>query len=85
MLCIVEISNPNHRKVHCRDRIVRTGGSNITVPTPFIESRLEKYAYRRFGSGPPPLVFLQHFTETLDNWDPAVTDPLASDHAALLT
>jgi pimeloyl-ACP methyl ester carboxylesterase len=38
----------------------------------------EKYAYRRFGNGSqPPLLLLQHFTGTLDNWDPAVTDPLA--------
>ena len=37
------------------------------------------YAYRRFGNGTGlPLLYLQHFTGTLDNWDPAVTDPLAS-------
>ena len=54
--------------------------SNITVPTQFIETRLETYAYRRFGAGTaPPLVCLQHFTGTLDNWDPAVTDPIARD------
>src|SRR4029453_11557228 len=27
---------------------------------------------------------LQHFTGTLDNWDPAVTDPLASDREVIL-
>jgi pimeloyl-ACP methyl ester carboxylesterase len=27
---------------------------------------------------------LQHFTGTLDNWDPAVTDPLAADHEVIL-
>jgi pimeloyl-ACP methyl ester carboxylesterase len=30
------------------------------------------------------LLFLQHFTGTLDNWDPDVTDPLAADHDVIL-
>ena len=52
--------------------------SNTTAPTQFIQSKLEKYAHRRFGKGNGlPLLCLQHFTGTLDNWDPAVTDPLA--------
>jgi hypothetical protein len=55
-----------------------TATSNTTAPTQFLRGRNETYAYRRFGSGPArPLLFLQHFTGTLDNWDPAVTDPLA--------
>jgi pimeloyl-ACP methyl ester carboxylesterase len=59
--------------------------SAITAPTQFIETRLETYAYRRFGGGAaPPLVFLQHFTGTLDNWDPAVTDPLARGREVIL-
>jgi len=31
-----------------------------------------------------PLLFLQHFTGTLDTWDPAVTDPLASGREVIL-
>jgi pimeloyl-ACP methyl ester carboxylesterase len=59
--------------------------SNTTAPTQFIETRLETYAYRRFGRGAaPPLVFLQHFTGTLDNWDPAVTDALAKGREVIL-
>jgi pimeloyl-ACP methyl ester carboxylesterase len=59
--------------------------SNITAPTQFIETKLEKYAYRRFGKGAGrPLLCLQHFTGTLDNWDPAVTDPLASGREVIL-
>jgi len=55
--------------------------SNITAPTQFLQTPKEKYAYRRFGKKLKyPLLFLQHFTGTLDNWDPAVTDPLAADH-----
>jgi hypothetical protein len=49
--------------------------SNTTAPTQFLRAKNETYAYRRFGGGRGrPLVFLQHFTGTLDNWDPAVTD-----------
>jgi hypothetical protein len=56
--------------------------SNSTAVTRFIETKLETYAYRRLGGGAtPPLVFLQHFTGTLDNWDPAVTDAVAQGRA----
>jgi pimeloyl-ACP methyl ester carboxylesterase len=59
--------------------------SAVTAPTQFIETRLETYAYRRFGAGAaPPLVCLQHFTGTLDNWDPAVTDQLAGGREVIL-
>ena len=59
--------------------------SNITAPTQFLQTPKEKYAYRRFGKKSEyPLLFLQHFTGTLDNWDPAVTDPLAADHDIIL-
>jgi pimeloyl-ACP methyl ester carboxylesterase len=62
-----------------------TTGSNTTAPTQFLEANGEKYAYRRFGQGTGhPLLFLQHFTGTLDNWDPAVTDPLASGREVIL-
>jgi pimeloyl-ACP methyl ester carboxylesterase len=57
----------------------------ITAPTQFIKTKLETYAYRRFGAGAaPPLVCLQHFTGTLDNWDSAVTDPLARGREVIL-
>jgi len=60
-------------------------GSNTTAPTQFIQTKLEKYAYRRFGKGQGlPLLCLQHFTGTLDNWDPAVTDPLALGREVIL-
>jgi len=59
--------------------------SNITAATQALRGRSETYAYRRFGSGPArPLLFLQHFTGTLDNWDPAVTDPLAEGREVIL-
>ena len=59
--------------------------SNVTAPTQFLQVKNERYAYRRFGkSSGRPLLFLQHFTGTLDNWDPAVTDPQASGREVIL-
>ena len=59
--------------------------SNATAPTKFLEIGVQRYAYRRFGDGlGHPLLFLQHFTGTLDNWDPAVTDPLARGREVIL-
>src|SRR5882757_10905888 len=60
-------------------------GNNTIAPTQFLEANGLRYAYRRFGSNyGRPLLFLQHFTGTLDNWDPAVTDPLASGREVIL-
>jgi pimeloyl-ACP methyl ester carboxylesterase len=59
--------------------------SNTTAPTQFLEVNGHSYAYRRFGNGAGvPLLFLQHFTGTLDNWDPAVTDALAARGEVIL-
>ena len=59
--------------------------SNRTAPTHFLKANGEKYAYRRFGKGPGcPILFLQHFTGTLDNGDYAVTDPLALGREVIL-
>ena len=59
--------------------------SNTTAPTQTLQVNGHSYAYRRFGHGSGlPLLCLQHFTGTLDNWDPAVTDPLASGREVIL-
>jgi pimeloyl-ACP methyl ester carboxylesterase len=59
--------------------------SNVTATTEFVKANGETYAFRRFGSGGGlPLLCLTHFMGTLDNWDPAVTDPLASGRAVIL-
>lgn len=59
--------------------------SNVNAPTLFLEAGGQRYAYRRFGDGSaPPLLCLQHFAGTLDNWDPAVTDPLARGREVIL-
>jgi pimeloyl-ACP methyl ester carboxylesterase len=44
-----------------------------------------RYAHRRFGAeSGPPLLFLQHFLGTMDNWDPAITDPLSESRPVIL-
>ena len=59
--------------------------SNTTALTQYVTVGDNTYAYRQFGSGPGvPLLFLQHFTGTLDNWDPSVTDPLALGRSVIL-
>src|SRR4029079_4018696 len=59
--------------------------SNTTAPTQILQVSGHSYGYRRFGNGSGlPLLCLQHFTGTLDNWDPAVTDPLALGREVVL-
>ncbi len=56
-----------------------------TAPTQFVEANGIRFAYRRFGkAGGVPLVFNQHFTGTMDHWDPAVTDGLATEREVIL-
>lgn len=56
-----------------------------TAPTQFVEAGGIRFAYRRFGKeGGLPLVCNQHFTGTMDYWDPAVTDGLAQNREVIL-
>ena len=56
-----------------------------TADNMYVEAGGVRYAYRRFGKpGHTPLLCLQHFTGTLDNWDPAVVDPHAEDREVIL-
>jgi pimeloyl-ACP methyl ester carboxylesterase len=56
-----------------------------TAPTQFVEANGIRFAYRRFGKASGvPLVFNQHFTGTMDHWDPAVTDGFAKDREVIL-
>ena len=64
---------------------ITISASNITAATQFLNTPSHSYAYRRFGiASSRPLLCLQHFTGTLDNWDPAVTDPLALEREVIL-
>jgi pimeloyl-ACP methyl ester carboxylesterase len=44
------------------------------------------YAYRRLGrvGQGVPLVFLQHFRGDIDNWDPALIEPIAAERDVIL-
>src|SRR5260370_3182067 len=56
----------------------------VTVPTQFVEANSVRFAYRRWGKRSGlPLVFNQHFTGNLDNWDPAVLDGLAKEREVI--
>ena len=56
-----------------------------TAPTQFVEANGTRFAYCRFGKPVGvPLVFNQHFTGTMDHWDPAVTDGFAKDRQVIL-
>src|SRR4030081_1384990 len=62
-----------------------TQHNHQTAPTQFVEAKGIRFAYRRFGKpGSVPLVFNQHFTGTMDHWDPAVTDGLATEREVIL-
>jgi pimeloyl-ACP methyl ester carboxylesterase len=62
-----------------------TQNTHQTAPTQFVEANGIRFAYRRFGkTGGVPLVFSQHFTGTMDHWDPAVTDGFAREREVIL-
>lgn len=62
-----------------------TTHTHQTAPTQYVEAKGIRFAYRRFGkTSGVPLVFNQHFTGTMDHWDPAVTDGLAQDREVIL-
>jgi pimeloyl-ACP methyl ester carboxylesterase len=66
-------------------RISMTQHNHQTAPTQFVEANGVRFAYRRFGKAAGvPLVFNQHFTGTMDHWDPAVTDGFAKDREVIL-
>jgi len=51
---------------------------SATAETRFVEADGIRFAYRRLGRRDGvPLVLLQHFTGTMDTWDPDVVDGLA--------
>jgi pimeloyl-ACP methyl ester carboxylesterase len=56
-----------------------------TIATQFVEANRVRFAYRRWGKkGNLPLVFNQHYTGNLDNWDPAVLDGLAEEREVII-
>src|SRR5258706_15771928 len=75
--------------IHTRPEMLQARPEMIhnhqTAPTQFVEANGIRFAYRHFGKPDGvPLVFNQHFTGTMDDWDPAVTDGLAKGREVIL-
>lgn len=63
---------------HHPDRPIR---SYRDAPTCSVSAAGVSVAYRELGpKGGVPVVFLVHLAANLDNWDPAVIDPIAQHH-----
>jgi len=59
--------------------------SLATATTKFVEAAGINFAFRALGpSVGTPLICLQHFTGTMDSWDPAVIDGLAKHRPVLV-
>lgn len=60
----------------------------VSVPTQYIDVDGVSYAYRELGPqapvDPTPLVFLHRFRGTLDDWDPAFVDAMATNRRVIL-
>lgn len=57
----------------------RTAVTSATTPTHYVEANGTRFAYRELGDPTGvPLVFLHHFTATIDDWDPRVLDGIAA-------
>ncbi|QGZ93705.1 alpha/beta fold hydrolase [Terricaulis silvestris] len=55
------------------------------APTEFVQADGIDFAYRRLGrSDGAPLVLLQHFTGTMDSWDPLVVNTLAETRPVIV-
>jgi pimeloyl-ACP methyl ester carboxylesterase len=62
-----------------------TGNTLETAPTKYIEANGIKFSYRTLGpSAGTPLILLQHFTGTMDSWDPAVVNGLAKNRPVVV-
>src|ERR1700677_4301429 len=56
-----------------------------TAPNEFVEASGIKFAYRRVGPHEgTPLICLQHFTGTMDSWDPVVVNGLAKTRPVIV-
>jgi len=56
-----------------------------TAPTKFVEASGIKFSYRQIGKSTGiPLILLQHFTGTMDNWDPLVVNELGKERPVIV-
>ncbi len=60
-------------------------GTHETASTQFVQVGNIRCAYRRFGRcGGVPLVLLNYFAASMDDWDPKVTNGLAAEREIIL-
>ncbi|WP_370249798.1 alpha/beta fold hydrolase [Nocardioides sp.] len=56
-----------------------TSATSATAPTRYVDAAGTRFAYRELGPATGvPVVFLHHFTATIDDWDPRLLDGLAA-------
>lgn len=56
-----------------------------TTPTLHVDVNGTRFAYRQLGpDSEVPLVFLHHFTATIDDWDPRVLDDIAAERRVVV-
>ena len=59
--------------------------TSTTAVTEIVEVGGIPFAYREVGHATGvPVVFLHHFTASLDDWDPAVVDGIAAERRVIL-
>jgi pimeloyl-ACP methyl ester carboxylesterase len=57
----------------------------LTAPTQYVEADGVRFAYRRLGpTRGVPVLFLQHYTGTIDQWDPVVVDGFAAERPVIV-
>ena len=62
-----------------------SNATHETAPTEIVQVGGVRFAYRRFGRpGDFPLLLLNHLAATLDDWDPLLTNGLASEREVIL-
>jgi pimeloyl-ACP methyl ester carboxylesterase len=62
-----------------------TARSSATTPTRGVEAVGTRFAYRELGPRDGvPLLFLHHFTATIDDWDPRVLDGIAAERRVIV-
>src|ERR1700727_1616914 len=73
------------RNLHRRRRAMSNANLNETAQTQFQDIGGVSLAYRHFGKeGAPPVGCFQHFTGTMNNFDPIHTNRLAQDRPVIL-
>src|SRR6202020_306233 len=73
------------RNSHQRRRAMSNVNLSKTAPTQLKDIGGVSLAYRHFGKeGAPPVVCFQHFTGTMNNFDPIHTNRLAQDRPVIL-